>query len=238
MNGVTKVAKYASLTLNVLICLSGAVMIIAGCIIQAKIMTQYLSRTVGGYNTQSGAIICISFGSFILVISLLGFYSALKDKTRLLIGYSIILALIFVVQIVTGIAGLVVSKRNNFNDQVERNFASQFRRNATRLVERDRLQIIFQCCGWQSMYDYNNNFGMLDAPPSCCIRRPTNQTQCATDNPRDLFKQSCNMKITDAVRVCIEVVCVILVIFAILNFSSIVIAFLLNRLITSGYQAE
>ena len=84
MSGVTKVVKYSLLTLNVLIFCSGLIMLIAGSIVQHKINRESLSRTIGGYSTQSGSIICILFGIFIVLLAVLGIYSTVKDHFRFL----------------------------------------------------------------------------------------------------------------------------------------------------------
>jgi hypothetical protein len=254
MSGVTKVVKYSLLTLNVLIFCSGLVMLIAGSIVQHKINRESLSRTIGGYSTQSGSIICIIFGIFIVLLAVLGIYSTLKDHFRFLIGYAVILSLIFVIQIVTGVTGLTVKNSSKFNDYVENVFANEFRLNVTKAkeVERDKFQTLFQCCGWQSVNDYRLTNGTIMAPKSCCARKPEviqakkskkaavkRQIQaatCDTSKPDDLYKKSCNMKITDATRHIIEVACAILVIFSVLNLSSISLSFLLSKQIRSGYQ--
>ena len=253
MSGVTKVVKYSLLTLNVLIFCSGLIMLIAGSIVQHKINRESLSRTIGGYSTQSGSIICILFGIFIVLLAVLGIYSTVKDHFRFLIGYGVILSLVFVVQIVTGVTGLTVKNSAKFNDYVENVFAKEFRLNATAVqqVERDKFQTLFQCCGWQSVNDYRYLNETIIAPKSCCIRKPETIKQakknkkavrqvqvakCDTSNPDDLYKKSCNMKITDATRHIIEVACAILVIFAVLNLSSISLSFLLSKQIKSGYQ--
>jgi hypothetical protein len=252
MSGVTKVVKYSLLTLNVLIFCSGLIMLVAGSIVQHKINRESLSRTVGGYSTQSGSIICILFGIFIILLALLGIYSTLKDHFRFLIGYGIILSVVFVVQIVTGVTGLTVKNSSKFNDYVENVFAGEFKLNVTKVreAERDKFQSLFQCCGWQSINDYRYPNNTIIAPKSCCVRKPEVKAKknkkaaiqkrqaatCDTSNPADLYKKSCNMKITDATRHVIEVACTILVVFAVLNLSSISLSFLLSKQIKSGYQ--
>lgn len=236
MSGMTKVAKYALLSLNVLIFASGLIMLIAGAVVQHKINTQNLSKTVGGYSTASGSIVCILFGIFILLLSVGGLFATMKDHYKFLICYAVILALLFLIQIVTGITGLSVKNSGRFNDYVERVFSGEFKFNSTRPRERDNFQVMFRCCGWQSVNDYRNQFNQLEAPTSCCLRPPNATVTCNRNNPNDLFKSSCNMKITDATRYVIEVACSILVVFAILDLSSIVLSLLLSRQIRSGYQ--
>lgn len=49
-----KAAKYSLLVLNVIVCLSGLVMLITGSVVQGEINTQKMSRTIGGYSTSAG----------------------------------------------------------------------------------------------------------------------------------------------------------------------------------------
>ena len=56
MNGAkfTRVLKFALIGTDVIICLSGLIMLIAGSVVQGQINTQKLARTIGGYSTTSG----------------------------------------------------------------------------------------------------------------------------------------------------------------------------------------
>lgn len=49
-----KAAKYSLLLLNVIVCLSGLVMLITGSVVQGEINYNKMSRTIGGYSTSAG----------------------------------------------------------------------------------------------------------------------------------------------------------------------------------------
>jgi hypothetical protein len=53
MNSI-KVSKYILLVINIIVILSGLIMLITGSAIQAEINSQKMSKTIGGYSTTSG----------------------------------------------------------------------------------------------------------------------------------------------------------------------------------------
>lgn len=50
----TKIIKYSLVLTDVIIIVSGVIMLIAGSVVQSQINSQKLSRTIGGYSTPAG----------------------------------------------------------------------------------------------------------------------------------------------------------------------------------------
>ena len=251
MNG-TKILKYALLTVDVIILLSGLIMLIAGSgtttrmfnlinlpllivfifkVGQGTINNDKLSHTIGGYSTQAGTIICILFGLAIMGFGVVGIFATTKDNHALLVFYGSVMSLIFLIQIITGITGLSVRNSANFNSYVDNVFAAEFKINSTMSTERDFYQENFKCCGWKSFNDYLSNEDKLQIPSSCCIDKT-----CDTTTGKNVFSNGCNVKLYDASRFVIETACSILVTFSLINLVSIILSFILSRQIRIGYQ--
>jgi len=229
---MARLIKYTLLITNAIIFISGLIMLIAGSVVQGQINSQNLSRTIGGYSTQAGSIICIIFGIVVMILSAFGLFATMKDQHRFLILFSSIMALVFLIQFVTGVIGLGVKNSAKFEGYVSDVFSSEFKFDEAQPVdnERDFFQQKFTCCGWNGPDDYNKN-DTIKAPESCC-KKP----QCATNNKENLFQDGCKTRITSESRRVIDVACGILVTFAIFNAFGIILSALHVYNIRSGYQ--
>ena len=231
--------KRTLVALNVIIFVSGLIMLIAGSAVQSQINERNLSRTIAGYSTSSGSLVCIVFGLAILVLSVIGLYATLKDSPSILVGYSVFLFLVFLIQMFTGIAGLSVKASSKFSTFVEQAFVADFSWNVTSAQrrQRDEFQRNFECCGWKGARDsYMLPNNTLDAPSSCCSGTLPRDPPCDPSNASELFKDSCNIKLIDVSRSIIDAMCSILVTFSILNVVSVVASCVMARMIRISYQ--
>jgi len=235
--GTTKAIKYGLIAINVIILLSGLIMLISGSVVQGQINSQFMSKTINGYSTQAGSIICIIFGILIMLMSSFGLYSTVKDQHRFLFLYSGIMSLVFIIQFITGVTGLGVKNSSKFDtyvkDEMEHVFNTSSNLNKITIDERDKLQEMFKCCGWSNFKDYKS-----EVPSSCCIDKSTEKcTANDIDNHLKNYREDgCATKITFAFSMIIETACGILVTFSLFNLISIVLSILLARSIKSGYQ--
>lgn len=171
MNAI-KSAKYALLLLNIIVCLSGLVMLITGSVVQGEINANKMSRTIGGYSTSAGriysisflfvlylfiyihvlsklfklqgSVICIIFGIAVLLLGGFGFYSTLKDRYAFLYAYAIIMFIAFLVQFITGVVALAVKGSSNFDKYVANVLEPELSYNSTSPEERDLYQKSFK----------------------------------------------------------------------------------------------
>ena len=231
MSAMTKFIKYSLIVIDVIIFLSGLIMTISGCVIQAQNNSELLIKSIGVYSMQSGSIICIIFGLIIVTLSIFSIFSGFKDHYRFLNYFAIALFVIFVIQFITGVTGLSVRNSSDFDSMLEEIFALEMKINSTNIKERDPYQVIFQCCGWKDVNDYRLTNGTLEAPKSCC----KNQTICNTSNSSELFTVSCESKIKSAFQAFIQVACAILY-AAFFIFFSILLSCFLSQQVKVGYQ--
>lgn len=234
--GTTKAIKYSLIFINIIVFLSGLIMLIGGSVVQGQIKSQNLSRNIGGYSTEAGAIICIIFGIFILLLSLFGLYATIKDHHRFLFLYSGVMSLIFVIQFITGIVGLSVKHSDKFDDEIKEEFKNDFKLDTTKTLERDAIQHYFKCCGWGSFRDYQYENNTFNVPTSCC--KDQSPLNCDTFGNRSAiyFEDGCSTKLIRGFGTVIETACAILVTFSIFNLIGIVLSIILGRNIKSGYQ--
>ena len=230
---LTKGVKYSLVITDIIICLSGIIMLIAGSVVQGQINSNGLAKTIGGYSTTSGSVICIIFGIAVLLFGAFGLYAALRDHHRFLTLYAVAMFVVFIIQFITGVVGLSVKNSSKFTTYVENVFAADFTLNSPNAGERDFFQTNYKCCGWKGSENYLNGTE-LEAPPSCCD--PGKNKNCTGSVKADLFQDNCGSKIIDASKRVIEAACGILVTFAIFNFISILLSLFMSRQIKSGYQ--
>jgi hypothetical protein len=231
----TRLLKFALITTDAIIFLSGLIMLIGGSVVQAQINRDQLAHKVGGYSTQAGSIICILFGLTVLLMSLFGLYSTFKDHHRFLIVYCIIMGLVFLIQFITGIVGLSVKNSEDFNANVAHIVEPlfEFDHNNT---ETNFYQKHFKCCGWDNYTSFMDG-EILKVPASCCKDPSTCDPSSITENDEKLLWQTgCKSILVVQFRKVIEGACGILVSMSIITLISIALSILLARQIRTGYQ--
>jgi hypothetical protein len=257
----SRTIKYALLFVNACVFVTGLVMLISGSIVQHKINTENLSRTIGGYATSSGSIICIVVGILVLGLGSLGIVASLRDDFKFMLVFGAGMTLICLLQLIAGVVGLSIKNSANFNQYVANVFDKEFKTNSTQKAERDQLQRLFMCCGWQSYHDYGVRSNYKELIPYSCCRHPSKEIKtkafdkitkkvvytlkqeagkCDVANVTQIFTAGCNMKLTDATRTVIASSCTILVIFSLFSALSVVLTVLLakNLRTSQGYVPE
>lgn len=229
----TRLVKFILIIIDVLIFLSGIIMLIGGSVVQSQINSEKLAASVGGYSTQAGSIICIIFGLFVTVFSLFGLYSAVKDHHRFLIVYCSFMSIIFIIQFITGIVGLSVKNGDNFVGDVAEIVRPMFQYGHTQSLT-NFYQSRYQCCGWNDYRDYLANatdVNSLSAPSSCCQK-----SGCDTAIEANLYPNGCQNKLVSMFSKVIEGACGILVTMSLITAASLILSGILIRQIKSGYQ--
>jgi len=119
----------------------------------------------------------IAAGAIIFIIAFLGCYGSWKESHCMMITYSVLLALLLVLELAAAFSAFALK------DDVERifkdglvNSQKQYRVNATedRVKEItqgwDVMQHEWKCCGTVNYTDWKTNVNMTHVPESCCIQ--------------------------------------------------------------------
>lgn len=154
-----------------------------GCLKKLLIICNVLFTIIGlvlvgfgvyQYVTNSGAnsdVSLIVFGAIIFLISFLGFCAALKESPCLLITFAVILLILCILQVGLGVKIQVETTDENINPVAEAHLEDSFKNYLADSDKRDffnALQYAYHCCGVNGSSDYENIWGNLTLPASCC----------------------------------------------------------------------
>jgi len=233
----SKWMKYALMGLHVIALIFGLIMLIAGSVTQSRIDNQQMARTVGGYSTQAGSIICIIFGLVVIVMSFFGMWATMKNNRRALIFYIVVMCIVFVIQFITGVTGLSTMHSTKFHNTVEDMFKAQFNVNTTNsTLESDFYQEKLHCCGWASWKDWEDlSKEDLGVPKTCFMDESKYKNSTNADTiAANVWQTGCHEKLISAVETIIEVACGVLVAFSLFNFVGIVMAAMWAKKLHAG----
>lgn len=119
----------------------------------------------------------IVIGVFIFIIAFFGCCGAIKENYWMVLIFSILLGIIFVLELAAGISGYVL--RNDAQDLLEKSLKdtmAKYKTDATISTLWDYTQREFTCCGTNSYADWdlsdtvtlNNSYVAKALPMSCC----------------------------------------------------------------------
>jgi hypothetical protein len=174
-----KCAKVVLIIYNIIFMLSGLVLIALGIWLVADGRVQNLvNLTYNGSNSnllRNAAIILITMGALVFVISILGFIGAIMENILLLTIYIIFLVIIFCGEICGGVIAIafkdkiVYSLKGILGEQLDQQLSSYSKTphyynegpNKTCYTSDagwlwDWAQITFECCGIVGQVDYKN----------------------------------------------------------------------------------
>lgn len=124
---------------------------------------------ITGYSLMSGAGFIIALGVIILILSVLGFIGAYKNRLTLL---QLFIGSLFVILLLQLIAAIVAfSLRGKAEDQLRSKLLSTLPEydNSKIGTEWDRLQQTWSCCGVDGPGDWKKLNPPRTVPKSCCM---------------------------------------------------------------------
>lgn len=113
----------------------------------------------------------IVIGAFIIVITFFGCWGALKENYCLILSFSVMLFIIFILELAAGISGYVL--RNDAYAMIDTTLHnSMFKYNSLTQTSQtalwDEVQRDFNCCGVTNYTDWKQVFNNTNLPISCC----------------------------------------------------------------------
>ncbi|XP_057653452.1 CD63 antigen [Diorhabda carinulata] len=171
----SRTIKYLIFTFNFFFVITGIILIAVGASIHAY-YTQYNFFLNSEYFSLPNLL--IATGTLIFIICFLGCYGAIKNSWIMLMGFSVLLGIIFIFEFSAGIAGYVLRNKtgryleeamsNSMKDYSVDSSASSFMW--------DLIQREYECCGITNYNDWRSIMNNTDLPISCC---PAKQGQSA-----------------------------------------------------------
>uniref|UniRef100_A0A4D5R8X1 Tetraspanin n=1 Tax=Scolopendra viridis TaxID=118503 RepID=A0A4D5R8X1_SCOVI len=167
-------AKYLLFFFNFIFFVTGIVIIAIGGVTLGKLgkLDQELNSEL-----TSPAVLLIVVGVFVALISFFGCCGAIRNSYCMLLTFSILLALIFVLELAAGIAAYV--KKDNLVDVLQREFYDSFNKSHDHEDKEKwwkELEENDHCCGVENASDYTVRGWPI--PSSCC--KDGNKTENCT----------------------------------------------------------
>ncbi|CAF0831671.1 unnamed protein product [Rotaria sp. Silwood1] len=143
---------------------------------------------ITGSSIMSGAGFIIALGVFIIILSVLGFLGACGNRLGLLQLFIGSLAVILLLQFIAVIVGFTL--RNKADSTLKNKLFSSMKlyatENAEVVIEWNRLQQQWSCCGVENSSDWTETTTLKKVPDSCCLK-----IDCQPVNNIIYFEQGC-----------------------------------------------
>jgi len=168
LSGGSTCIKYLLFIFNLVFVVTGIVLLIVGAVI------------LGSYKDYSFLLddrffsapaLLIAVGAIVFVVSFFGCCGAVKENHCMILTFSILLLLVFILELSGGIAGYVLrdSARDFLSDKLNKSMHSY--NSSTESQEFwYRMQTSMECCGTNGYRDWQDVFHNDSLPLSCCPR--------------------------------------------------------------------
>lgn len=233
-----KIVKYLIFIFNLIVFVAGIAMIILGSVIQAEFSGYY---GFFGNDVNSAAVFIIVIGIIIVIISFFGCCGAYRESHWMLITFSVLLSIVFVLEIAAAITALVLdSELQGFvNNSMMRTLTDY---GVNESADWDQMQSSMECCGVNSYLDWAENpeYNKENTvPDSCCI--DDSSRNCAgkvlkTNDTSNIYTEGCATKMTEWIEENMELVIGISAALAVLQIVGVVLACVLASAIRQQYQ--
>ncbi|XP_034474283.1 CD63 antigen [Drosophila innubila] len=169
LTGSANAVKYTLFGFNLIFLITGIILIAVGAGV-GSVYTGYDIFLTGKFFSIPTFLIVI--GAFIIVITFFGCWGALKENYCLILSFSVLLFIIFILELAAGISGYVL--RNDAYNMINSTlFESMKQYDSTKQDATttlwDKVQRDFICCGVGNYTDWNKVlYPNGDLPLSCC----------------------------------------------------------------------
>jgi CD63 antigen len=239
VSGGMKCIKYLLFLFNLAFFIAGLLLIVAGVLVQTKFNADF--AFFEGQNINHIAILLIGVGVIIFTIGFFGCCGAYKESHCMVLTFSILLGIVFVVEIGAAItAHMMRTKIDKLIRDTMMNSIQLYPKGKAVKEAWDGCQQNLQCCGAMNFTDWadSNNLNK-SVPDSCCVhwKEECGRDVFRTGNYSNVFHQGCADRFLEASLVAVVVVVAIAVAIAIMQILGVVVAcFLAASIRTDNYQ--
>ncbi|XP_060528129.1 CD63 antigen-like [Cylas formicarius] len=161
--------KYILFAFNLIFAISGLGIIIAGGLVLSDVSD---FKHFTDNDLLGPPVVLIVTGSIVFIIAFLGCFGAIRESYKMLMAFSALLLVIFIVELAAGIAAAVY--KGDFQSTFKKTLSASMTNYSGNEVERiswDKIQTKFHCCGVDNPEDWKK----IDPayPKTCCAANPT-----------------------------------------------------------------
>jgi len=191
VHGGMKCVKYLLFGFNLLFSLIGLGLIITGAAVQTKFSA--ISHIIGD-SELSLAYVLIGIGLIIFIVAFFGCCGAIKENYCMLITFTLFIALVFILEVGTIVAGIVL--KGKISKTVSKGLEtsmSKYEKSTTVQSAWNFIQRQFSCCGAKNYTEWFQHFKKDLVPNSCCKKSqaPENCGQIENNNTTMINTVSC-----------------------------------------------
>lgn len=228
-------SRYMLILFNIIFVISGIIVISIG--LSAKAYFHEFDELMNNkYFLISDLLIVI--GVVIFFIAFFGCCGAMKENSCMTNTYSVLLIIIFILELAIGISGVLLKNNTEaFLEDKLKTTMEQYRNvsfNETTVVW-DSIQKEFQCCGVESYKDWYNVTVLNNSLPISCCAIPPGATvlMCL---PEHAYSEGCLDKFGDFIKENVSYVEGVGIGLAVIQLLGIIFSCLLAKYIRSDYE--
>ena len=237
MEGVSiKFIKLSLFFFNLLFWLSGTILIIVGSIIRKK-YGAYFSYADHKFATAELFIIVV--GVIVFLIGFLGCCGAIKENYCMVTAFSILLSIVFILEVVTGAVGFAYKEKVKIiaSDALHEAVDSYNMRDDGKNFL-DWAQVTLACCGSTGPADYNGRKGNMTTSPCGAAGEAVASCHEGGHCQGVLYKSGCKKKFADFIRRNLIIIGTVAVAVAVVQLFGIIFAcFLMKAFRRDLYRA-
>lgn len=166
LSGGSACIKYLLFIFNLIFVVTGIAILSVGAVIQG---VYHSYSFILDDKFFSAPALLIAVGAIVLIVSFFGCCGAVKENHCMILTFSIMLLLVFILELSGGIAGYVLrdSARGFLKSKLNESMYKYGTDNETREAW-FILQTTLECCGNNNYSDWENVFHNTSIPTSCC----------------------------------------------------------------------
>ncbi|XP_053327544.1 CD151 antigen-like [Spea bombifrons] len=215
---------------------TGVVLISVGAYVQLRLSDVSVILT----ETSSGAPLVLTIvGMVIFFLSGFGALAALRESSSLVKSFSVVMLVIFVVEVIVGISAY--SYRDRLQSNVSQRFLKvlgKYRLDPEITNAVDNVQQEFLCCGANNFTDWLNSTSTLSAtsvPQSCCRRVQPRCGENPLENTEKIYQEGCVVKMKSWISEHIGVIGAVALGLGISQIFGILLSWLFVRILQENY---